>query len=162
MKYMVNLRLPVKLYASASIILGLVVVMAGSSWSAFREIDQAFLSVRSAVEISTLAQTAQVQMAGAGYGNLGVSRVQTPEDLTRYETASITMRDASAKTLSKALSSATDTQDHALLQTMQDKVKGYDRISGDGLSLRRDYMNKLKDLYAIAPKLGAAVDRALD
>ncbi len=162
MKFIKNLRLSAKLYGSAALIIGLIVAMTFSSRSAFREIGEAFLSVRSATETATLAQTAQVQMANAGYGNLGISRAQTPGDLATFEKASVDLRAATVKSLEQALAAATEAKDRELLQAMRDKVKGYGRVSDDGIALRHAYMEALNRLYVVGPKLGSSVDYALD
>ncbi|MGE4528540.1 MAG: hypothetical protein AB7D00_09255, partial [Rhodospirillaceae bacterium] len=162
MTFLKNLRLPVKLYTSAALIIGLIAVMALSSWSAFQDIGRTFRSVRGTVELSTLAQTAQFQMANAGYGNLGVSKAQTAGDLAAYEAASAKARAAALKSIGAAVTAADGAGNRELLAAMQAKVAEYSRLSDQGLTLRHDYLAATGALAQSEPALDKAVNAALD
>ncbi|WP_337998148.1 hypothetical protein, partial [Oleispirillum naphthae] len=161
MTFLKNLRLPVKLYTSAALIIGLIAVMAFSSWSAFQDIGRTFRSVRGTVELSTLAQTAQFQMANAGYGNLGVSKAQTEKDLSAYETASGKARAAALKSIGAAVAAA-DAAGRELLAAMQAKVSDYSRLSDEGMALRHDYLKATSAMTQSEPALDKAANTAID
>ncbi|MBN2751622.1 MAG: HAMP domain-containing protein [Rhodospirillaceae bacterium] len=162
MKSLKNLRLPIKLYSSAAVIIGLIAVMTISSWSTFQDIERGFQTVRKVVAASNLAQTSQFEMAGAGYGNLGISKAQTAEDLATFEKNSATQRAAAIKNITKAIDTAANDEERTLLQAMKKKVDDYSRLSDEGIALRQDYLDTLKKTFAIAPRLASTINYALD
>ena len=155
MSFVKNLRMPVKLYGSATLIMVLIAVMAATSWSAFRDIGRAFTSVRLSSHISQLAQVGQFEMAGAGYGNLGISKAQTEADLATYEKTSVAKRAASIAALKKAIETAADAgeTERKLLGTMLEKVQAYSALTDQGIALRHAYIARQTELFAAAPKL---------
>ncbi len=154
--------MPTKLYGSAFLIMVLIAVMAATSWSAFRDIGRAFTSVQLASQISQLAQTGQFEMAGAGYGNLGVSKAQSEADLATYEKTSVAKRTASIAALKKAVevSANAGETERKLLGAMLEKVQAYSALSDQGIAIRHAYLDRQTELFAIAPKLSEALQYA--
>jgi methyl-accepting chemotaxis protein len=163
MSFVKNLRMPVKLYGSAALIMVLIAVMAATSWTAFRDIGRAFTSVRVASEISQLAQISQFEMAGAGYGNLGISKAQTEADLATYEKTSVAKRAASIAALKKALDAAAGAgeTERKLLGAMLDKVQAYSALTDQGIEIRHAYLERQAELFTLAPKLTETVQYAV-
>ncbi|SBW12960.1 hypothetical protein KL86APRO_30451 [uncultured Alphaproteobacteria bacterium] len=156
-----NLRMPAKLYGSAAVILTLIAIMAATSWSAFHKIEAAFVSVRQSAEISQLAQTAQLQMSNAAYANLGLSKAQTPEELTLYEGVSTARRTQAIASVRRALAAAAGDDERRLLDALLKKMEAYGEISEKGLELRRAYIERKAELLVISPKLADAMAYAL-
>jgi len=162
MQFIKNLRLPIKLYTSAALIIGLIAIMAFSSWSAFHKVEGAFHSMRRATELSNLAQTAQAKMAGAAYANLAVSKAQSEADIEQFAKISADQRAQAEATLKTALASSPDAAARDLLQTMLTKSQEYDKLSQQGMELRRAYIARQKELFELSPKLADAMAYAVD
>ena len=163
MRYMRNLRMPVKLYGSAVLIIALIAVMAAVSWSAFHKVEGAFRAVRQATQISDIAQSAQSHISDAAFANLGIANAQTEADLATYERTSIAKRTQAVGALRKALSLAADGTDaeRKLLSAVLDKTTAYGDITKEGIELRHTYVEQKKELFEIAPKLAASMQYAV-
>ncbi len=163
MGYMRNLRMPVKLYGSAVLIIALIAVMAAVSWSAFHKVEGAFRAVRQATQISDIARTAQGHIADAAFANLGIANAQTEEALSTYERTSVAKRTQATGALRKALATVADgpETEKKLLDTVLEKVSAYNDLTKDGLDLRHAYIEQKKELFEIAPKLAASMQYAV-
>jgi methyl-accepting chemotaxis protein len=163
MRYMRNLRMPVKLYGSAILIIALIAVMTAVSWSAFHKVENAFRAVRQATQISDIAQTAQSHIADAAFANLGIANAETETELATYERTSVAKRTQAVGALRKALAVVADgpETEKKLLNTVLEKVTAYGDLTKDGIEMRHAYVEQKKELFEIAPKLASSMQYAV-
>ncbi|SBW12959.1 putative Methyl-accepting chemotaxis sensory transducer [uncultured Alphaproteobacteria bacterium] len=163
MGFLRNLRMPVKLYGSAALIIALLAGMAAVSWSAFDKIGQAFRSVQMATQISQIAQNAQFQIGAAALANLGASKAQTEDALLGFEQNTMAKRVTAIGQLRKAISITTDADEaeRKMLSSVLEKVEKYGELTNQGIEIRRAYIEEMQNLFGIAPKLASTMQFAV-